>query len=91
MLSWRERMPYPQNVLRNVARKTCGTEWVFLVDVDIVPIPGLSYTLSSFLTSTPALKCKKCAFVVPTYEVDERSPLPYNRSSLLRLARKRSA
>lgn len=88
MLSWRERMPYPQNVLRNVARKTCGTEWVFLVDVDIVPIPGLSHTLSSFLTSTPALKCKKCAFVVPTYEVDERSPLPYNRSSLLRLASK---
>ncbi|XP_064121765.1 uncharacterized protein LOC135226256 [Macrobrachium nipponense] len=38
MLMWRERMPYPQNVVRNVARKNCGTEWVFLADVDIVPL-----------------------------------------------------
>ncbi|XP_068240702.1 beta-1,4-glucuronyltransferase 1 isoform X2 [Palaemon carinicauda] len=86
MLMWRERMPYPQNVVRNVARKNCGTEWVFLADVDIVPIPGLSDGLATFLATKPATQCKKCAFVVPTYEVDERSPLPYNRSSLLRLA-----
>ncbi|XP_071538295.1 beta-1,4-glucuronyltransferase 1 isoform X2 [Panulirus ornatus] len=88
MLSWRERMPYPQNVVRNVARKTCGTDWVFLADVDIVPIPGLSQGLAAFLTSKGATTCKKCAFVVPTYEVDERSPLPHNRSTLLHLASK---
>ncbi|KAK8731229.1 hypothetical protein OTU49_007496 [Cherax quadricarinatus] len=88
MLSWRERMPYPQNIVRNVARKNCATEWVFLADVDIIPIPGLSDRLATFLVSNTATKCKKCAFVVPTYEVDERSPLPHNRSTLLHLAGK---
>ncbi|KAK8397403.1 hypothetical protein O3P69_004850 [Scylla paramamosain] len=86
MLVWRERMPYPQNVVRNVARKNCQTEWVFLVDVDIVPIPALSHDLSLFLLSKTAKNCKKCAFVVPTYEVDERASLPMNRSTLMNLA-----
>ncbi|XP_050696716.1 beta-1,4-glucuronyltransferase 1-like [Eriocheir sinensis] len=59
MLLWRERMPYPQNVLRNVARKNCDTEYVFLADVDIVPIPGLSTDLAAFLDSKTARTCKK--------------------------------
>ncbi|XP_076043297.1 beta-1,4-glucuronyltransferase 1 isoform X2 [Oratosquilla oratoria] len=88
MLSWREKMAYPQNMLRNVARSNCHTDFVFLVDVDIVPIPGLSTKLSNFLDSEQARKCRKCAFVVPTYEVDERAHLPHNRSELLRLTSK---
>ena len=59
MLQWREKMAYPQNVLRNIARKNCDTEWVFLADVDIVPIPSLSDALEQFLATSPATKCKK--------------------------------
>lgn len=91
MMAWRERMPYPQNILRNVARKNCGTEWVLLADVDIVPIPELAAGLNDFLNSPVANKCKKCAFVIPTYEIDEHSPLPHNRTSLLKLSSKGKA
>ena len=59
MLSWRRTMQYPQNLLRNVARKNCGTEWVFLTDVDIIPIPNLAPDLAVFLRSPQAKNCKK--------------------------------
>ncbi|KAI5643580.1 glycosyl-transferase for dystroglycan domain-containing protein [Phthorimaea operculella] len=36
-IQWRERHPYPQNHMRNLARKNCHTPYVFLVDIDIVP------------------------------------------------------
>lgn len=30
-------IPYPHNVLRNAARKGAATEFVFLIDVDVMP------------------------------------------------------
>ena len=56
---WRDRMAYPQNLLRNIARKSCNTEWVFLVDVDIVSIPNMSKRLSDFLKTSKAVHCNK--------------------------------
>ncbi|KAF2359253.1 Nucleotide-diphospho-sugar transferase [Trinorchestia longiramus] len=85
MMSWRETLPYPQNLLRNVARKNCHPEWVFLVDVDIVPPPGMFEKLDAFLRTHAAKSCEKCAFVIPTYEIDEKAPLPTNASEILQL------
>lgn len=44
-VAWRARHPYPQNHLRNLARKNCHTSYVFLVDVDIVPSRGMAESL----------------------------------------------
>lgn len=44
-VAWRARHPYPQNHLRNLARKNCHTDHVFLVDVDIVPSRGMAEAL----------------------------------------------
>ena len=30
-------IPYPHNVLRNVARRGAATKFVFLIDVDVAP------------------------------------------------------
>ncbi|XP_032681648.1 beta-1,4-glucuronyltransferase 1 isoform X1 [Odontomachus brunneus] len=83
--NWRIRNVYPQNHMRNLARKNCQTEYVFLTDVDIVPSFNLTVALDDFLRSD---NCDKCAYVIPTYELDARVRFPQNKTELVRLARK---
>lgn len=89
MVQWRERTLYPQNHLRNVARKTCQSMHVFQSDVDIVPRRGLALSLAEFLRRPDV--CDMCAFVVPTYEVDIGQTLPNNKSELLNLVKQNKA
>lgn len=64
--NWRAEYPYPQNHLRNVARKNSQSSYVFLADIDIMPCPQMAAKLYKFLNSNT---CTKCAFVIATYEV----------------------
>ncbi|XP_041972722.1 beta-1,4-glucuronyltransferase 1 isoform X2 [Aricia agestis] len=89
-VAWRARHPYPQNHLRNLARRNCHTPYVFLVDIDIVPSRSMAEELEQFLAHAP--RCQLCAYVVPTYELDRRvAAFPGNKSELLRLSRKKLA
>ncbi|XP_014605364.1 PREDICTED: beta-1,4-glucuronyltransferase 1 [Polistes canadensis] len=83
--NWRTRNVYPQNHMRNLARKNCQSDYVFLTDVDIVPSLNLTGALDDFLRNE---NCDKCAYVIPTYELDLRVRFPPNKSDLVRLARK---
>lgn len=89
---WRIKYPYPQNFLRNVARKSCQTYYVFLSDVDIIPSTNLNFAekLDQFLRKPN--KCSNsnnlCAYVIPTYELDDRVRFPRNKTDLIRLANK---
>uniref|UniRef100_A0ABD2VZG3 Beta-1,4-glucuronyltransferase 1 n=1 Tax=Trichogramma kaykai TaxID=54128 RepID=A0ABD2VZG3_9HYME len=85
--SWRVRNAYPQNHMRNLARKNCQAEWVFLTDVDVVPSSNLSQLLEDFLRDERN-RCDKCAYVIPTFELDARVRFPQNKSELVRLAKK---
>lgn len=88
---WRIKYPYPQNLLRNVARKNCQTYFVFLTDVDIIVSANLNFAeqLDKFLRKA---KCSNinnlCAYVIPTFELDERVRFPRNKTDLIRLANK---
>lgn len=84
-ITWKTRNVYPQNHLRNLARRNCQTEYVFLTDVDIIPSSNLSALLNDFLKTS---KCDKCAYVIPTYELDTRVRFPQNKTDLIRLANK---
>lgn len=85
-VKWRLKHPYPQNLMRNLARRNCQTSYVFLTDVDIIPSAGLTDSLDAFLRT---VKCKGlCAYVVPTYELDDRVRFPRNKTDLIRLANK---
>lgn len=87
-IKWRQKTPYPQNHLRNLARKNCQTEYVFLTDIDIIPSFKLAENLDVFLKS-PMRKCNsKCAYVIPTYELDDRTDFPKNKSDIIRLSKK---
>ncbi|XP_055534372.1 beta-1,4-glucuronyltransferase 1 [Wyeomyia smithii] len=86
---WRIKNPYPQNHLRNVARKGCQNMFVFLTDVDIIPSVNFAEHLDKFLRNRKTHHGgHQTAYVVPTYELDERVRFPRNKTDLIRLANK---
>ncbi|KAF4517163.1 hypothetical protein B566_EDAN006462, partial [Ephemera danica] len=85
-MRWRVKLPYPQNHMRNLARRNCQTPHVFVTDVDVVPSSKLAEGLDLFLRTQRCVE--QCAYVIPTYELDERVRFPQNKSELVRLAKK---
>jgi N-acetyllactosaminide beta-1,3-N-acetylglucosaminyltransferase len=72
--------------MRNVARKGCPSHYVLLLDVDVIPSYNMAESLAEFLDRPSVVAhCTKCAFVVPTYELDYSSDFPQNKSQLLTL------
>ena len=75
-------MEYPQNLMRNIAKSGCQTNFTFVPDVDMIPNPGLDLSLENFLLKEQ--NCNKCAFVVPVYEIATKADhLPANKTELL--------
>ncbi|XP_068085926.1 beta-1,4-glucuronyltransferase 1-like [Anabrus simplex] len=93
MKSWREKLEYPQNILRNTARNTCPSEFIMCPDVDMfVTWSKLETQLKVFLEEPEQQACVKCAYVVPVYEVNVSVPSPPpNKTALLELVRNGSA
>lgn len=87
-IKWRVRNPYPQNLMRNVARKTSQSSFVFITDVDIIPSYHMADGLRLFMKSNIMCLSKKCAYVIPTFELDDRVNFPKNKTDLLRLIKK---
>jgi hypothetical protein len=83
-------LQYPQNLLRNIARDHCNSEWVTCVDIDMMfpsPINGyhlIAGNLELFLLSEDAKNCSKCAFVLPTYEIRQNvTKIPNSKAELM--------
>ena len=86
---WKNSSLYPQNHLRNQARINCQTEYIYLIDVDIIPCIGMADNLDQFLRNS---QCDKlCAYVIPVYEVDEKAGFPRNKSEMLKLTKDKKA
>ena len=93
MMSWRPSYPYPQNLLRNTAKKGCQTAYTYIPDIDMVPTPGMDLQLETFLQKDQETNnCTKCAFVIPTYEISHNSThLPQNKGELLTFLKEKQA
>merc|ERR1711936_1224760 len=93
MLGWRESYPYPQNLLRNLAKKGCQTNYTYIPDIDMVPTPGMDLQLETFLKKDQERNnCTQCVFVIPTYEISlNSSHLPQNKAELLEFLQKKKA
>jgi N-acetyllactosaminide beta-1,3-N-acetylglucosaminyltransferase len=88
-IEWKNNTLYPQNHLRNQARRNCQTEYIYLTDVDIIPCIGMTDDLDQFLRKS---QCEKlCAYVIPVYEIDEKVGFPRNKSEMLKLAKNKMA
>ena len=93
MLAWRESYPYPQNLLRNLAKNGCQTNYTYIPDIDMVPTPGMDIQLETFLEKQEKKNnCSKCAYVIPTYEISINSThLPSNKTELLQFVKDKQA
>ena len=91
VMKWREKMPYPQNHLRNVARKNCQSDFVFLSDIDIIPSKDSVKKLNRFFSSKDHSLKNKSIYVIPTYELDYKVPFPSNKSELIQLVHEKKA
>ncbi|KAK4292488.1 hypothetical protein Pmani_034748 [Petrolisthes manimaculis] len=93
-LAWRnyeyEGIQYPNNLLRNTARKAAMTPFIFVVDVDMTPSQGLHQAFSTFAheegitgISSERKQGDKTVWVVPAYEIREDAKTPTNKDELL--------
>jgi len=85
MMEWRVSYPYPQNLLRNLAKNGCQTNYTYIPDIDMIPNPGMDLQLETFLRRDQETNnCTKCAFVIPTYEIAiDSTHLPRNKTELV--------
>lgn len=93
MMIWRTCYSYPQNLLRNLAKAGCQTNYTYIPDIDMVPAPGMDMRLETFLAKDQELgNCTKCAFVIPTYEIStEAQRLPANKTELVSYIKEKKA
>ncbi|XP_067138083.1 beta-1,4-glucuronyltransferase 1-like [Centruroides vittatus] len=82
-------IPYPNNLLRNVARRNAMTEFVFVIDIDMVPSNHLHKNFLYFANENHLFleshKDDKTVYVVPAFEVKEDSEIPQDKTNLLQL------
>ncbi|KAB7502417.1 Beta-1,4-glucuronyltransferase 1 [Armadillidium nasatum] len=85
---------YPNNLLRNVARKAVKTDYMFIVDVDMIPSEHLRTRFLAYLKANKLSRERqgnlkneqeKTVWVVPSYEIDVDAHIPDNKSNLLKL------
>ena len=83
-----ERAKYPQNLMRNLAKNGCQTEYTFVPDIDMIPTPGMDLELEKFLSSAKVERCTKCVFIVPNYEIHSNvTEMPKTKDELVKLNR----
>uniref|UniRef100_A0A2P2IB26 Beta-1,4-glucuronyltransferase 1 n=1 Tax=Hirondellea gigas TaxID=1518452 RepID=A0A2P2IB26_9CRUS len=74
----------PQNHLRNLARRSCDAPFSLVADIDMIPSPLMFERFDLLLHGN--IQCKKCALIVPVYEIDsEEKFLPANKIALLQM------
>ncbi|XP_065336010.1 beta-1,4-glucuronyltransferase 1-like [Cloeon dipterum] len=87
----RSRVPYPVNLARNVARRAVQTEFVFVVDVDMLPSAKLREMFLAFAAQAKLFdksqRDDKTVYVVPAFEAKEGTEAPSTKKQLLQMAK----
>lgn len=80
---------YPNNLLRNVARRATNSEFFLAIDIDMMPSENLRQEFLSFANKKGLLKKNrrydKTVFVIPAFEAKEAVSPPLNKGQLLSL------
>ncbi|GAB6029780.1 LARGE xylosyl- and glucuronyltransferase 2 [Chamberlinius hualienensis] len=80
---YRDGQFYPVNYLRNVALQQVNTPYVFLTDIDFLPMIGLYEYLKRSIASIN-METKKKALVVPAFETQRyKMEFPKSKADLL--------
>jgi len=84
------RLKYPNNLLRNMALNNARTEYVMVVDVDMLPSTNLhenfvNFAIQHSLKADNSVLDHKTVLVVPAFEIQNSVPIPQDKSKLLEL------
>jgi len=74
---------YPNNLLRNVAIDAAVSDYIFVVDIDMIPSSGLFIQFREFIDKHPTEE--KVAFIVPAFEMKLEAEMPVDRQALLQM------
>ena len=83
-----EGVKYPNNLLRNVALTSSHTEYVFVVDIDMLPNADLYEDFTNYLRTQKqemGSGSNNFVYVVPAFEIQPHIPLPQHKEQLLLL------
>ncbi|XP_065205204.1 xylosyl- and glucuronyltransferase LARGE2s-like [Planococcus citri] len=82
---YKEGIAYPINKLRNIALEQVNTPYVFLSDIDFLPMPGLYSNLKK-LVSNFELNITNKALVIPAFETQRyRTSIPQTKVEILNM------
>jgi len=87
----RNKLDYPVNVARNVARQTVSTHYVFPSDIELYPSPNLIPTFLEMIRQNgPQLqKNNPRVFVNSIFEIEANHTLPETKTELIELIKKK--
>ncbi|CAO1409779.1 unnamed protein product [Diamesa hyperborea] len=86
-------LTFPINVLRNVARRSALTHFVFASDIELYPNVGLVDTFLDLIMRNPSLveSGDNNAFFLPVFEIQEDQKIPKTKYQLQKLFREKKA
>ena len=90
----RNKLKYPINVARNVARTAAATHFVFPADIELYPNPGLiDDFLAMIRRNDPEIRnrAQPRVFVIPPFEIRSNATRPKSKAELTRMLRAKSA
>ena len=82
-------IPYPHNVARNAARRGVATEFVFLVDIDVMPSIGMRDDFLDFAKRNSVYDnplYDRSVFVIPCFELQYGLECPNDKTELKKKA-----
>lgn len=88
------KLPYPINACRNVARNAATTHYILVSDVELVPSEFLATSFLNLIVSQYAnggLQLPSRVFVVPVFEIDIFETIPKNKLELMKLIKEEKA
>ncbi|XP_017779879.1 PREDICTED: beta-1,4-glucuronyltransferase 1-like isoform X2 [Nicrophorus vespilloides] len=88
------KLPYPVNIGRNVARRASKTDYVLVSDVELMPSDRLASKFEDMMkqfASLRRLSFPSRVFVVPVFEIEEFEAIPRSKDELVKLIREEKA
>nr|XP_018899948.1 PREDICTED: beta-1,4-glucuronyltransferase 1-like [Bemisia tabaci] len=88
--NYAKRRSYPNNLLRNVGRKNIASDFILIIDIDILPSHNLRKDFIKFATSKKVSQkypneFNKTVFVLPAFEVNSEISTPLHKDQLTHL------
>lgn len=79
-----DKLPYPHNTLRNVAKRQAATTHMILLDVDVLPSPGIRESFLSHIAFDNSTDINSnVIYVVPAFEISHDDLMPRSKTELV--------